>query len=136
MGTTKQSPKCLGKSSCQCMDITDVSNSSFRAQFWFNSIPSDTPIESEFVTPSNIAISPLPQPKIKLQYAINVLNEPTDGIKAFARRAEPETTLVDVENGKFIFPPGGSFLVFLSNPESPDVVTSGRIAFGLWVAKI
>jgi len=58
-------------------------------------------------------ISPLPQPKIKLQYAINVLNEPTDGIKAFARRAEPETTLVDVENGKFIFPPGIVSCVFI-----------------------
>jgi len=88
------------------------------------------------VTPSNTAISPLLQPKIKLQYATNDLNEPTDGIKAFARSADPETTIVDVKNGNFIFPPGGSFLVFLSNPESPDVVTSGRIAFGWWEAKI
>ena len=31
--------------------ITDVSNSTFRAQFWFNSNPSETPIKSEFVTP-------------------------------------------------------------------------------------
>ncbi|WP_394189934.1 DUF6143 family protein [Paenisporosarcina quisquiliarum] len=116
--------------------VTDVSDSTFRAQFWFNATPSETPIDSEFVTPSNTAISPLPKPNIKLQYATNVLNEPTGGIKAFVRRAEPETTIVDVENGKFIFPPGGSFLVFLSNPETPDVVTSGRIAFGWWEAKI
>jgi len=116
--------------------VTDVSDSTFRAQFWFNATPSETPIDSEFVTPSNTAISPLPKPKIKLQYATNVMNEPIGGIKAFVRRAEPETTIVDVENGKFIFPPGGSFLVFLSNPETPDVLTSGRIAFGWWEAKI
>lgn len=70
----------------------------FSIQFAFYCIHSETPIKSEFVTPSNIAISPLPQPKIKLQYATNVLNELSDGIKAFPRRAEPKTTLVDVEN--------------------------------------
>jgi hypothetical protein len=55
-----------------------------------------------------------------------------DGIKAFVRRGLPETTLVDDEQGKFIFPPGGSFLVFLSNPETPELAASGRIAFGWW----
>lgn len=116
--------------------VSDVSESTFRAEFWFNATPSETPIDSEFVTPSNTAISPLPKPKIKLQYATNVLHDPIGGVKAFVRSAEPESTIVDVENGKFIFPPGGSFLVFLSNPETPDVVTSGRIAFGWWEAKI
>ncbi|KML44412.1 MULTISPECIES: DUF6143 family protein [Cytobacillus] len=116
--------------------VTDVSDSTFRAQFWFNADPPGTPIESELVTPANTAITPLPKPKIKLQYATNVVGEPTGGIKAFVRRGQPETTLVDTENGKFIFPPGGSFLVFLSNPETPRTATSGRIAFGWWEAKI
>ena len=39
---------------------TDVANSSLRAQFWFNPNPSETPIKSELVTPSNTAISPIP----------------------------------------------------------------------------
>lgn len=42
---------------------------------------------------SNIGL--IPQPILKLQYETTVLNEPTDGIKVFARRAQPETTLVD-----------------------------------------
>ncbi len=79
-----------------------------------------------------MAFCPLPQSKIKLQYAINVTGEPTGGVKAFVRRGQPETTLVDDEQGKFIFPPGGSFLIFLSNPETPDVEASGRVAFGWW----
>ena len=116
--------------------VTDVSDSTFRAQFWFNAKPPGTPTNSKLVTPTNTAISPLPKPKIKVQYATNVRGEPRKGTKAFVRRAEPETTLVDVENGKFIFPPGGSFLIFLSNPESPEIATSGRIAFGWWEAKI
>jgi len=32
--------------------------------------------------------------------------------------------------------PVDRFFVFLSNPESPDVVTSGRVAFGWWQEKI
>jgi hypothetical protein len=116
--------------------VTDISDSTFRAQFWFNTTPPGTPIKSKLVTPSNTAISPLPKPKVRLQEASNVTGEPCGGIKAFVRRGQPETTLVEVENGKLIFPPGGSFLVFLSNPENPNVESSGRIAFGWWEEKI
>ena len=57
--------------------------------------------------PINLALCPLPSPRVKLQYATN-------------------------EEGKFIFPPGGSFLIFLSNPETPTSSASGRVAFGWW----
>lgn len=112
--------------------VSDVSESPFRAQIWFNSSPPGTPIESENVTTSNTALCPLPQPRIKLQYAVNVTGEPSGGIKAFARRGQPETTIVDDEQGKFIFPPGGSFLIFVSNPETPTQKASGRVAYGWW----
>ncbi|WP_097677440.1 DUF6143 family protein [Anaerosalibacter sp. Marseille-P3206] len=112
--------------------VSDVSESTFRAQIWFNTEPPGTPKESTLVTTSNMAFCPIPIPKVKLQYATNVTGEPIDGIKAFVRRGQPETTIVDDEQGKFIFPPGGSFLIFLSNPESPELSTNGRIAFGWW----
>jgi len=115
--------------------VTDISEAPFRAQFWFNANPPGPPLESP-VTPSNTAIYPAPVPKIKLQSASNVSGDPIRGIKAFVRRGVPETTLVDTENGKLIFPPGGSFLVFLSLPESPSTVASGRIAFGWWEERI
>lgn len=111
--------------------VSDISESTFRAQIWFNSDPPGNPQNSPLVTPANLTICPLPQPEIKLQYASQVIGEPVGGIKAFVRRGQPNTTLVDDEQGKFIFPPGGSFLVFLSNPESP-VPAAGRIAFGWW----
>lgn len=88
------------------------------------------------MTPSNTAFLPVPKPKIKLQLASNVSGEPVGGVKAFVRRGEPETTLVDTENGKLIFPPDGSFLVFLSIPEKPEIAASGRIAFGWWEERI
>lgn len=77
--------------------VTDVSESPFRAQIWFNANPPGIPQESTLVTPSNLALCPLPDPNIKLQYAVNVEGDPTGGIKAFVRRGQPEVTLVDDE---------------------------------------
>ncbi len=116
--------------------VTDISQSPFRAQFWFNAEPPGTSSESELVTPSNTAFRPVPKPKIKLQLASNVTGEPSEGVKAFVRRGEPEITLVDTENGKLIFPPGGSFLVFISLDKGSTALAEGRIAFGWWEEKI
>ena len=116
--------------------VTDISEAPFRAQFWFNAIPPGMSSESSLVTPSNTAIRPNPEPKIKLQLSSNVAGEPSGGVKAFVRRGQPEATLVETENGKLIFPPGGSFLVFLSLAENPTVSASGRVAFGWWEEKI
>lgn len=112
--------------------VSDVSESPFRAQIWFSAEPPGIPQISTLVTSANQALCPLPKPKIKLEYANNVTGEPIGGIKAFVRRGQPETTLVDDEQGKFIFPPGGSFLIFLSNPETQELAASGRVAFGWW----
>ena len=116
--------------------VTDISVAPFRAQFWFNAVAPGTPVCSNLVTPSNFTIDPLPIPKIELQSASDVTGEPYGGVKAFVRRGLPETTLVETENGKFIFPPGGSFMIFLSNPETPEVKAAGRIAFGWWEEEI
>lgn len=117
--------------------VTDISESPFRAQFWFNSTPpSEGNIQTALVTPSNTAIQPPPEPRIELQLESNVTGNPVGGIKAFVRRGEPEITLVETENGKLIFPPGGSFLVFLSLAESPQAPAAGRVAFGWWEEKI
>lgn len=116
--------------------VTDISSAPFRAQFWFNANPPGKSSESTLVTPSNTAIYPSPRPKVKLQLASDVTGSPTGGVKAFVRRGEPETTVVETENGKLIFPPGGNFLVFLSLDTDADIAASGRIAFGWWEEKI
>lgn len=116
--------------------VTDISSSPFRAQFWFNSSPPGAYSESTNVTPSNTAYRPKPRPKVRLQQASNVVGEPIGGVKAFVRRGEPGTTVVETENGKLIFPPGGSFLVFISLAENETKTAEGRIAFGWWEQKI
>ncbi len=116
--------------------VTDISEYPFRAQFWFNAAPPGIPVESDLVTTSNTAFRPVPRPKIKLQMSSKVTGDPVGGIKAFVRRGEPENTLVESENGKLIFPPGGSFLVFMSLAENPTASAAGRIAFGWWEERI
>ncbi len=116
--------------------VTDISESAFRAQFWFNATPPGTPVTVTQVTPSNTAICPPPEPRVRLQQASNVTGTPVGGIKAFVRRGLPETTLVESENGKLIFPPGGSFLVFLSSEDTSGPEVSGRVAFGWWEEEI
>ena len=111
--------------------VTDISEAPFRAQFWFNaSVPGEYSVAP--VTPTNTAIRPVPVPEIQLQLASNVTAVPEGGVKAFVRRGEPGTTAVETENGKLIFPPGGSFLVYLSLIDRPELPASGRIAFGWW----
>ncbi len=116
--------------------VTDVSAAPFRAQFWFNAAPPGTISESSDVTPSNTALRPAPVPEVKLQWASDVSETPTGGVVAFARNGEAGTTLVETENGKLIFPPGGSFLVYVSLTGDAAVTASGRVAFGWWEEKI
>ena len=116
--------------------VSDISESTYQADIWFNATPSGIPRDSMFVTPSNTTIQPPVKPTVKLQFASGVRTAPVGGSHAFVRIGEPGTTLADTENGKFIFPPDGSFLVFLSNPVSPAVKASGKVAFGWWEERI
>ncbi len=116
--------------------VTDITETPFRAEFYFNATPPGVPINSNNVTPTNTALCPSPIPKVQIQYATNVTGNPIGGAKAFIRDATPETTLVDSENGKLIFPPGGSFLVFISTPELGGTSATGRVAFGWWEESI
>jgi hypothetical protein len=62
--------------------------------------------------------------------------EPIGVVKAFVRRGELGTTLVETENGKLIFPSGDSFLVLLSLTDNNSSTACGGIAFGWWEEKI
>jgi len=61
--------------------VTDVSESAFRAQFWFNATPPESDINYALVTPTNLVIKPQPKAKVRLEYASNVTGDPTGGIK-------------------------------------------------------
>lgn len=110
----------------------NITLTQFRIQVWFNSNAPGIIEESNNVTPANTVIKPLSVPKIKLQFANGVKDSLTEGVYAFGRNGIANETIVSEEEGKFIFPPGGSFLIQLSNPASPVELAFGRVAFGWW----
>jgi hypothetical protein len=73
---------------------------------------------------------------VKLLQANNAVGEPEGGDKVSAARVISEVTIVGEEEGKLIFPPGGSFIITLSTTEISDQSGEGRVAFGWWEEKI
>lgn len=112
--------------------ITNHSNQPFEAEIWFNPIPPGKPMISKNVTPANTAFSPLPKPEVKIAYAEFVEGFPRKGVMAFRRIVPPQSTLASDEDGKFIFPPGGSFILFLVSPNNE--ILQAEVAFG-WFEK-
>ncbi|MGG2088370.1 DUF6143 family protein [Priestia aryabhattai] len=99
--------------------ITNYSNEPFTAEIWFNSIPSGKGSTSDNVIPTNTTIRSKPKEKIK--FAEMVKGFPTKGVNVFNRVVPPKSTLVRDEDGKFIFPNKGSYVIFLVSPENKEI---------------
>ena len=108
--------------------ITNFSETSFLAQFWFNSTPPGTGTVSDQVSPSNTSLFPLPKPKVELQFVQSVSGTPTGGVNIYNRLVPPKATLVSEEDGKLIFSSQGTFVIYLVSP-GPELIQA-RIAFG------
>jgi hypothetical protein len=119
--------------------VTDLSDQPIKMQIWMNAIMPGNPIESDWVTPSNLAMIPTPKPIIRILQASNVTETPSGGVKAFVRRAVPNKTIVAQEDGKFIIPPGGNFSIFVANSDDSKQSTGTakvRLAYGWWEEKL
>lgn len=116
--------------------VTNTGQSPLTAQVWFNTIPPGQPMRSNLVTPANTALCPLPKPKVKIFQANNAMGEFECGDKVFVRKVDPEVTIASDDDGRFIFPPGGSFIIYLSNSEASNQTGAGRVAFGWSEEKI
>ncbi len=112
--------------------ITNHSNQPIVAEIWFNPIPPGEPIISDLVTPANTTLSPLPKPKVKIAFEELIKGFPKKGVNAFKRIVPPQSTLTSDEDGKFIFPPGGSFIIFLTTQSNKTI--DSEVAFG-WFEK-
>lgn len=112
--------------------VSDITSTPFRVQVWFNCNPPGIIQESPFISAANTAFIPMPQAKTKLQYGVGVRGFPTNGSFAFGRSGAAGTIIEEEEVGRFIFPPGGSFTIYLSNPERPTLPAIGRVSFGWW----
>lgn len=112
--------------------ITNYSTKPIIAEIWFNPEPLGTPMISKKVTPANTTLSPLPKPKVEIAFAELIDGFPKKGVNSFKRIVPPQSTLSSDEDGKFIFPPCGSFVIFLVSPNNE--IAKAEVAFG-WFEK-
>lgn len=116
--------------------VTNFGESPLSAEIWFNTnIPENTVI-SEFISPANTAICPPPSPKVMILQANNISSYPQYGDRISVKKVLPEVTIVSEEVGRFIFPPGGSFSILLSNAEVSSQSGIANLAFGWWEEEI
>lgn len=110
--------------------ITNITGIPYVAQVRFNSEPGSTASISDQVICANTAMVPLPAPKVRVQYEQLTSGFLPGGVDAFEVLVPAYSTMVNNKDGKFIIPPGGSFIVFLVSPGSEMV--KAKLAFGWW----
>ncbi len=115
--------------------VTNATETPFSFQLWLNAVPTGKRKTSDTFSPTNLLECPPSQPKTHIVYAENTDSEPIDGSFIFGRRCPAESTVVAEEDGKFIIPPGGNFLVHLLPPETSAEKISVPVAFGWWEEK-
>lgn len=113
--------------------ITNHSDMPVEAEIWFNPLPFGESKISRNVTSANTALFPLPQPEVKIAYAEGIRGIPKKGVMAFRRIVPPNSTLASDEDGKFIFPPNGSFVIVLVAPDNG--IVQAEVAFGWFEEK-
>ncbi len=112
--------------------VTNITDTPFSSQAWLNVKVSGKPKITRTQSPANTAICPLPVPKMCFLYSENVSSLPSEGTLIFGRRCSAQSTVVSENDGKFICPPGGSFLINLLPPETSNEKIFANIAFGWW----
>lgn len=112
--------------------VSDIFSTPYRVQIWFNSTPPGIIQESPYITPLNSVIKPQPISKAKIQFGVGAKGFPSGGAFVFGTSRLAGDTIEEEVQGRYIFPPGGSFTVFLSNPQNPTIPASGRVVFGWW----
>ena len=115
--------------------ISNFSDKPFLVQIWFNTNLPGPGSESSKVSPANTALVPPPVPKVQVQFNQNVSGIPVGGVNVFDRIVPPGATLASEEDGKFVFPPGGNWSLFLTSPGPVAVSFSAIVAFGWWEEK-
>lgn len=110
--------------------ISNFSDDYLVAEIWLNTNLPERGSVSLNVSPTNTALSPLPKNKVDIRFADSTTELPVRGVNVYERIVPPNTTLVGEEDGKFIEPPDGNYvLVIKSSSSNLDKVI---VAFGWW----
>ena len=116
------------------ISLSNYSDRPLDSHAWMN-CPLKRFMVSPFVSTSNFAKRPLTAPKAKVAYQQAMPYKPSDGISLFPLISEANKTTIGYYYGRYIVPPGGSFLVSLGAPDYTDYKVCAKIAFGWWEDK-
>lgn len=116
--------------------VTNLSTEPLTARIYLNSSPPGGGQTATKVSPSNTSIQPNTQPKIDLKYEEATILFPIGGVNVFNREVPAFSTVVGEEDGKYIFSPGGTFVVFLEKTSSGLAAVTAKIAYGWWEEKL
>ena len=110
--------------------ISNFSDDYLTAEIWLNADLPERGNVSHKVSPSNTALNPLPKNKVDILFVRSTTRLPEDGVNVYKRIVPPNTTLVSEEDGKFIEPPCGNYVVVIKSLSSkPSKIIA---AFGWW----
>ena len=110
--------------------ISNFSDDYLTAEIWVNTSFPKKSCVSHKISTTNTALKPLPKNKVNIRFIESTPMIPENGVNVYERIVPPNTTLVGEEDGKFIEPPGGSYvLVIKSSSSKCDKVI---VAFGWW----
>lgn len=110
--------------------ISNFSDDYLTAEIWLNTSFPERGSVSNKISPTNTALKPLPKNKVNIRFVESTTTVPKNGVNVYERIVPPMTTLVGEEDGKFIEPPGGNYvLVIKSSSSKLDKVI---VAFGWW----
>jgi hypothetical protein len=112
------------------LTISNFSNDYLTAEIWLNTKLSNKGKISNKISPSNTALMPPPKNKVDIRYVKSTSIVPEGGINVFERIVPPNTTLVSEEDGKFIEPPEGNYVVVIKSSSSN--LNKVIVAFGWW----
>ncbi len=114
--------------------ISNFSDDYLTAEIWLNTnLPGKASV-SHKISSTNTAIKPLSKNKVDIRFVESTTRVPENGVNVYERIVPPNTTLVGEEDGKFIEPPGGNYVVVIKSSSSKlDKVI---VAFGWWEKSI
>lgn len=110
--------------------VSNFSNDYLTAEIWLNTNLPQKGTVSHKVSPTNTTLMPLPKNKVDIRFMDSTTIIPENGVNVYKRIVPPNTTLVAEEDGKFIEPPGGNYIIVIksSNPQLAKVI----VALGWW----
>lgn len=114
--------------------ISNFSDDYLTAEIWLNTNLPEKGIVSHKVSPTNTALRPLPKNKVDIRFVKSTTMLPENGVNVYERIVPPNTTLVGEEDGKFIEPPGGNYVIVIKS--SASKLNKVIVAFGWWEKSI